>query len=55
MPDQTVPAPYPNTTATATAPLTPDRQPPNSQTTHPDMELTQPSSTTQDSGRSTGK
>lgn len=35
MPDESVPVPYPNTTATTIAPLTPDHQPPHTQTTHP--------------------
>lgn len=35
MPDETVPVPYPNTTATTTRAIDPDHQPPHSQTTHP--------------------
>lgn len=35
MADQTVPAQYPNTTATTTGPVPTDRQPPFVQETHP--------------------
>jgi hypothetical protein len=43
MADEPVPVPYPNTTATTTGPLTADRQPPHSQTTHPSTTATDPS------------